>query len=153
MYDTQYSWNNHINSCFDNYLQSQICIDTSIISGSESNGDSYIYRAICSGQSLNSSENEGSSRRTRTKDSDLTIRESSNDLEVTQKYKHLWVQCENCYGLNYKKFLKSKMNICEQCGYHLKMSSSDRIELLIDPGTWDPMDEDMVSRYPSEFLY
>ena len=37
------------------------------------------------------------------------------------------------------------MNICEQCGYHLKMSSSDRIKLLIDPGTWDPVDEDMVS--------
>ena len=35
MYDTQYSWNNHINSCIDSYLQSQICIDTSIISGSE----------------------------------------------------------------------------------------------------------------------
>ncbi|KAK4718021.1 hypothetical protein R3W88_016359 [Solanum pinnatisectum] len=39
------------------------------------------------------------------------------------------------------------MNICEQCGYHLKMSSSDRIELLIDPGTWDPMDEDMEEPY------
>ncbi|KAG5575073.1 hypothetical protein H5410_055207 [Solanum commersonii] len=85
MYDTQYSWNNHINSCIDNYLQSQICIDTSIISGSESYGDSYIYRAICNGASLNSSENEGSSRRTHTKGSDLTIRESSNDLEVTKK--------------------------------------------------------------------
>ncbi|PHT29479.1 Acetyl-coenzyme A carboxylase carboxyl transferase subunit beta, chloroplastic [Capsicum baccatum] len=43
------------------------------------------------------------------------------------------------------------MNICEQCRYHLKMSSSDRIELLIDRGTWDPMDEDMVSLYPIEF--
>ena len=56
MYDTQYSWNNHINSCIDNYLQSQICIDTSIISGNENYGDSYIYRAICSGESQNSSE-------------------------------------------------------------------------------------------------
>ncbi|EEF27141.1 carboxyl-tansferase, subunit of Het-ACCase, partial [Ricinus communis] len=64
---------------------------------------------------------------------------------------HLWVQCENCYGLNYKKFFKSRMNICEQCGYHLKMSSSDRIELSIDLGTWDPMDEDMVSLDPIEF--
>ncbi|KAJ6812529.1 uncharacterized protein M6B38_147995 [Iris pallida] len=43
------------------------------------------------------------------------------------------------------------MNICEQCGYHLKMSSSDRIELLIDQGTWDPMDEDMVFMDPIEF--
>ena len=43
------------------------------------------------------------------------------------------------------------MNICEQCGYHLQMSSSDRIELSIDPGTWDPVDEDMVSLPPIEF--
>ncbi|KAL2924324.1 Acetyl-coenzyme A carboxylase carboxyl transferase subunit beta chloroplastic, partial [Bienertia sinuspersici] len=43
------------------------------------------------------------------------------------------------------------MGICEQCGYHLKMSSSDRIELLIDPGTWNPMDEDMISMDPIEF--
>ena len=77
--------------------------------------------------------------------------ESSNESDVTQKYRHLWVQCENCYGLNYKKFLKSKMYLCEQCGYHLKMISSDRIDLLVDPGTWDPMDDDMVSIDPIEF--
>nr|YP_009318975.1 acetyl-CoA carboxylase beta subunit [Graffenrieda moritziana]APA18081.1 acetyl-CoA carboxylase beta subunit [Graffenrieda moritziana] len=82
---------------------------------------------------------------------DLGISENSTDFDLTQKYRHLWVQCENCYGLNYKKFFKSKMNICEQCGYHLKMNSLDRIELLIDPGTWNPMDEDMVSLDPIEF--
>nr|WOZ11184.1 acetyl-CoA carboxylase subunit beta [Hamelia patens] len=150
MYDTQYSWNNHINSCIDSYLQSQIWIDTSTVSGSDNYSDSYIYSSIC-GESRNNSEGEDSSIRILARDNDLTIRESSNDLDVTQKYRHLWVQCENCYGLNYKKFLKSKMNICEQCGCHLKMSSSDRIELSIDPGTWDPMDEDMVSLDPIEF--
>nr|YP_009706054.1 acetyl-CoA carboxylase carboxyltransferase beta subunit [Viburnum brachybotryum]YP_010117613.1 acetyl-CoA carboxylase carboxyltransferase beta subunit [Viburnum farreri]QFQ35590.1 acetyl-CoA carboxylase carboxyltransferase beta subunit [Viburnum brachybotryum]QPM99892.1 acetyl-CoA carboxylase carboxyltransferase beta subunit [Viburnum farreri] len=150
MYDTQYSWNNHIHSCIDSYLQSQIFIDTYIVSGSDNYSDSYIYSSIC-GESGNSSESEGSSIRTGTNDSDLTIRESSNDPDLTQKYRHLWVQCENCYGLNYKKIFKSKMNICEECGYHLKMSSSERIELSIDPGTWDPMDEDMVSLDPIEF--
>ncbi|XP_065032387.1 acetyl-coenzyme A carboxylase carboxyl transferase subunit beta, chloroplastic-like [Musa acuminata AAA Group] len=39
---------------------------------------------------------------------------------------------------------------CE-CGYHLKMSSSDRIELSIDPGTWDPLDKDMISIDPIDF--
>nr|USN93929.1 acetyl-CoA carboxylase carboxyltransferase beta subunit [Camellia oleifera] len=150
MYDTQYSWNNHINSCIDSYLHSQIRIDTYIVSGSNNYSDSYIYSSVC-GESGNISESESSSIRTSTNGSDLNIRESANDLDVTQKYKHLWVQCENCYGLNYKKIFKSKMNICEQCGYHLKMNSSDRIELLIDPGTWDPMDEDMVSLDPIEF--
>nr|QXI84215.1 acetyl-CoA carboxylase carboxyltransferase beta subunit [Gentiana cuneibarba] len=142
MSDTQYSWNNHIYNCIGSYLQSQICIHTST--------ESYIYRAICS-ESRNNSEKAGFNIQTCAKGSELTIGESSNDLDVTQKYRHLWVQCESCYGLNYKKFLKSKINICEHCGYHLKMSSSDRIELLIDPGTWDPMDEDMVSLDPIEF--
>nr|YP_009650752.1 acetyl-CoA carboxylase carboxyltransferase beta subunit [Kandelia obovata]QCF40136.1 acetyl-CoA carboxylase carboxyltransferase beta subunit [Kandelia obovata]QEG54987.1 acetyl-CoA carboxylase carboxyltransferase beta subunit [Kandelia obovata]QKN98771.1 acetyl-CoA carboxylase carboxyltransferase beta subunit [Kandelia obovata]WAQ71251.1 acetyl-CoA carboxylase carboxyltransferase beta subunit [Kandelia obovata]WAQ71334.1 acetyl-CoA carboxylase carboxyltransferase beta subunit [Kandelia obov len=146
MYDTKYNWNNSINNCIDIYLCSQICIDSYILSGS----DNYSYSSIC-GEGGNSTEKENSRLKTRTNGSDLIIRESSNDLDVTQKYRHLWVQCEICYGLNYKKFLKSRMNICEQCGYHLKMSSSDRIELSIDSGTWGPMDEDMVSLDPIEF--
>ncbi|KAL5096202.1 hypothetical protein RYX36_001943, partial [Vicia faba] len=85
-----------------------------------------------------------------TNDSDFTPIEYSNDTNnskftpiqypddpkdtsYTEKFKHLWVECESCFGLNYKKFFKSKMNICEHCGDHLKMSSSDRIELSIDP--------------------
>nr|YP_010929215.1 acetyl-CoA carboxylase subunit beta [Capuronia benoistii]WKK48328.1 acetyl-CoA carboxylase subunit beta [Capuronia benoistii] len=150
MYDTKYSWNNHINSCIDSYLRSQICIESSILSGSHDYSDSYIYNYIC-GESGNSNEKRSSNIRTVRNTIDFNIRENSTNFDLTQKYRHLWVQCENCYGLNYKKFFKSKMNICEQCGYHLKMSSSDRIELSIDPGTWDPMDEDMVSLDPIEF--
>nr|YP_010286803.1 acetyl-CoA carboxylase carboxyltransferase beta subunit [Hydrocharis dubia]UKT60839.1 acetyl-CoA carboxylase carboxyltransferase beta subunit [Hydrocharis dubia] len=77
--------------------------------------------------------------------------QDTNHFSISEKYGHLWVQCENCYFLNYKKFFRSKMNICEDCGYHLNMVSSDRIELLIDPGTWNPMNEDMVSTDPIEF--
>nr|ATL23331.1 acetyl-CoA carboxylase beta subunit [Salweenia bouffordiana] len=157
MYDTKSSWNNNINnninSCIESDLRSRICIDSYILGDSDKYNDSYFYSYIC-GKGRNWSESESSSIITSTNDtndSDLTRRESSNDLDETQKYKHLWVECENCYGLNYKKFFKSKMNICEHCGYHLKMSSSDRIELSIDSGTWNPMDEDMVSLDPIEF--
>nr|UAV87633.1 AccD [Zanthoxylum stipitatum] len=158
MYDTHSSWNNHIHNCLDSYLHSQICIDSHILSSIDSHilsssdyySASYISNFISS-ESGNSSETESSNIQSSTNGSDLTISESSDDLDVTQKYRHLWVQCENCYGLNYKKFLKSKMYICEQCGFHLKMSSSDRIELSVDPGTWDPMDDDMVSIDPIEF--
>nr|YP_009572620.1 acetyl-CoA carboxylase carboxyltransferase beta subunit [Petiveria alliacea]QBE87906.1 acetyl-CoA carboxylase carboxyltransferase beta subunit [Petiveria alliacea] len=141
-YDTKYSWNNHINNYIDSYLHSQIHIGSSILSGSDNYSDSYILSYIFS---------ESFSIRTITNGTNLTRKESSDNLDVTQKYRDLWVQCESCYGLNYKKLLKSKMNICEQCGYYLKMSSSDRIELLIDRGTWYPMDEDMVSMDPIEF--
>nr|YP_009771834.1 acetyl-CoA carboxylase carboxyltransferase beta subunit [Baphia racemosa]QIT02619.1 acetyl-CoA carboxylase carboxyltransferase beta subunit [Baphia racemosa] len=153
MYDTKFSWNNNIHSCVESYLRSQICIDSSLLGDSDKYNDSYFYSYIC-GKGRNSSESESASIVTNTNDtndSDFTRRENSNDLDETQKYKHLWIECENCYGLNYKKFFKSKMNICEHCGYHLKMSSSDRIELSIDPVTWNPMDEDMVSLDPIEF--
>nr|UWV18912.1 acetyl-CoA carboxylase carboxyltransferase beta subunit [Anthyllis barba-jovis] len=156
MYDTESSWNNNINSFIENYIRSQICIDNYILGDSDKYNDSYFYSYICSTIRKKSSEGERTSIITSTNnnninDSDFTKREGSNDLDETQKYKHLWIECENCYGLNYKKILKSKMNICEHCGYHLKMSSSDRIELSIDPGTWNPMDEDMISVDPIEF--
>nr|YP_008964875.1 acetyl-CoA carboxylase beta subunit [Schwalbea americana]CDJ38632.1 acetyl-CoA carboxylase beta subunit [Schwalbea americana] len=96
-------------------------------------------------QLKNSSESGGSSIRPHEGSSGLPLINSSN-LEGTAKYRHLWVQCENedCYGLNYKKFFLEKLNICEHCGDHLAMSSSERIQVLLDPGTWYPMDEDMI---------
>nr|YP_010860923.1 acetyl-CoA carboxylase carboxyltransferase beta subunit [Lanonia centralis]YP_010861181.1 acetyl-CoA carboxylase carboxyltransferase beta subunit [Licuala robinsoniana]WGM76798.1 acetyl-CoA carboxylase carboxyltransferase beta subunit [Lanonia centralis]WGM77227.1 acetyl-CoA carboxylase carboxyltransferase beta subunit [Licuala robinsoniana] len=150
IYDTQSSWNNHINSCIDNYLRFEVSINSSISGGTDNYSDSYIYSFICT-ENVTSSESGSSGIRTSKNGSDFNIRRRSNDFGRNKKYRHLWVQCENCYGLNYKKFFRSKMNICEQCRYHLKMSSSDRIELSIDPGTWDPMDEDMVSMDPIEF--
>lgn len=155
MYDTQFSWNNNINSCIDSYLHSQICIDSFILGDSDKYNDSYFYSYIFGkGRNCSESENSSSSIITSTNDTNnknSRIGESSNNLDESKQYKHLWIECENCYELNYKKNFKSKINICEHCGYHLKMSSSDRIELLIDPGTWNPMDEDMVSQDPIEF--
>lgn len=56
----------------------------------------------------------------------------------------LWTQCENCDSMLYIRFLKDKQHICEECGYHLQMNSQERIELLINKGSWIPMDENLV---------
>nr|YP_010624674.1 acetyl-CoA carboxylase carboxyltransferase beta [Alphonsea hainanensis]WBG68631.1 acetyl-CoA carboxylase carboxyltransferase beta [Alphonsea hainanensis] len=209
--DTQYSWSNHIKSWIDSDLCSEIGSDRDIdndsdenIKGSLSNinyafihtddytdySDKYSDESISdSGRRINDSDidnvsdenikgsvsyinrtfipadnytdysdkysdesisDSDSSNRTDYSDkySDESISDSSNRLK---KFKHLWVVCENCYISNYKKILKSKMNICEYCGFHLKMNSSDRIELSVDPGTWNPMDEDMFSIDPIDF--
>nr|YP_010722937.1 acetyl-CoA carboxylase beta subunit [Anthurium andraeanum]WDW20942.1 acetyl-CoA carboxylase beta subunit [Anthurium andraeanum] len=150
MYDTQLSWNSYINSCVDSYLHFKISINSYISGGTHNYSDNYVYTFITN-ESISGSKNRNSSVRTRVNGTDFNIRGRSNDFDINQKYRSLWIQCENCYGLNYKKFFTSKLNICEQCGYHLKMTSSERIELLIDPGTWDPLDENMVSADPIEF--
>nr|YP_009316987.2 acetyl-CoA carboxylase beta subunit [Nymphaea jamesoniana] len=148
VYDTRHSWKSHINSCIDSYIRSETNMDSCIQNGSNNSSDNYIYSYICSDSERGSDRGSSNLKTSGVSDSDFG---RHNDLDRNKRYRHLWVQCENCYGLNYKKFFSSKMNICEQCGYHLKMSSSDRIELLIDPGTWDPMDENMVSMDPIEF--
>nr|YP_010941235.1 acetyl-CoA carboxylase carboxyltransferase beta subunit [Fallopia dumetorum]WLS50836.1 acetyl-CoA carboxylase carboxyltransferase beta subunit [Fallopia dumetorum] len=130
MYDTKCSLNNHINSCIDSYLHSQMYIDSSVLGDSDNYSDNYIF----------------DESQTTTK-----INGRAKNLKVTKKDRNLWIQCENCYELNYNKLVQSKTNICDKCGYHLKMNSSERIELSIDPGTWNPMDEDMVSADPIEF--
>lgn len=64
--------------------------------------------------------------------------------ETHSGFGHLWTQCNSCYGLNYKKHLSAKLFICEHCGEYLKMSSSDRVDFLIESNTWTPRDEDMI---------
>nr|YP_009917503.1 acetyl-CoA carboxylase beta subunit [Vigna mungo]QLM00822.1 acetyl-CoA carboxylase beta subunit [Vigna mungo] len=155
MYDTPFSWNNYINSCIDSYFHSQICVDSCIFVDIDKYNDSSFYSYFF-GKGRNGSESENYSfslitSTNDTNDSDSTLGENSKNLHESEKLTHFWIECENCFEVNYQKFFKSKMNICEYCGYHLKMDSSDRIEFSIDSGTWNPMDEDMVSLDPIEF--
>nr|YP_009897139.1 carboxytransferase beta subunit [Heliophila pusilla]QKK43772.1 carboxytransferase beta subunit [Heliophila pusilla]QWT71314.1 carboxytransferase beta subunit [Heliophila pusilla] len=142
--DTKYNCNNHINSCIDSYFRSHICIDSNFLSHRNNSNQSSISNFIYS-ESGKSRESQNDKIRTNGNRSNLM---SSKDFDITKNYKELWIQCDNCYGLMYKKV---EMNVCKECGHYLKMTSSERIELSIDPDTWNPMDEDMVSADPIEF--
>ena len=64
----------------------------------------------------------------------------------------LWELCDNCASMLYLRFLKKDQRICSKCGYHLQMNSTERIELLIDAGTWEAMDEDLLPYDVLEFV-
>jgi acetyl-CoA carboxylase carboxyl transferase subunit beta len=63
----------------------------------------------------------------------------------------LWTRCDNCGVILYIKHLKENQRVCFGCGYHLQMNSSERIEHLIDIGTWRPLDETVSPCDPLEF--
>jgi hypothetical protein len=48
--------------------------------------------------------------------------------------KGLWTRCDKCGVILYIKHLKEHHHICFGCNYHLKMSSQERIDHMIDPG-------------------
>jgi len=63
----------------------------------------------------------------------------------------LWTRCDHCGVILYIKHLKENQRVCFGCGYHLQMNSSERIEHLIDIGTWRPLDETVSPCDPLEF--
>ncbi len=63
----------------------------------------------------------------------------------------LWTRCDHCGVILYIKHLKENQRVCFGCGYHLQMNSQERIEHLIDIGTWRPLDETLSPCDPLEF--
>ncbi len=63
----------------------------------------------------------------------------------------LWTKCEKCAVLTYTKDLKTNQMVCLECGHHTRIGSRDRIEQLIDAGTWTPIDAQLVSCDPLKF--
>ena len=63
----------------------------------------------------------------------------------------LWTRCDNCKIILYIKHLKENQRVCFGCGYHLQMNSQERIDHIIDPGTWRSLDETLSPCDPLEF--
>lgn len=63
----------------------------------------------------------------------------------------VWVKCDNCKEIIYKKEVEKCLKVCPKCNYHFRISAEERIALLIDNGTFEEMDRDISSRDPLNF--
>ena len=48
----------------------------------------------------------------------------------------LWTKCNNCREIVYRKEIVRNASVCPKCGYHFRISASDRLSLLCDGGRW-----------------
>jgi acetyl-CoA carboxylase carboxyl transferase subunit beta len=63
----------------------------------------------------------------------------------------LWTKCEACGVMTYTKDLRANQMVCPECNHHTRVNSEERISQLIDPGTWVPMDENLIACDPLQF--
>lgn len=63
----------------------------------------------------------------------------------------LWEKCPACNEIIYKKDIQRNLNICPKCGYYFGMTCKERIDLLIDAGTFEEHDGKMISSDPLGF--
>jgi acetyl-CoA carboxylase carboxyl transferase subunit beta len=55
----------------------------------------------------------------------------------------LWVKCENCKEIIYKREVLNNANVCPKCGYHFRTSARERLEQLLDEGYYLEVDSDI----------
>ena len=63
----------------------------------------------------------------------------------------LWVKCEGCRQIIWKKELEENLNVCTKCDYHFRINSAERLMLLLDQDSIEIQDEDLESTDPLNF--
>src|SRR5512139_1324629 len=63
----------------------------------------------------------------------------------------LWVKCNSCNEIIYRKVIERNFQVCPKCNYHFQIPARRRIECIADPGTFVEYDMDIVSADPLEF--
>jgi acetyl-CoA carboxylase carboxyl transferase subunit beta len=63
----------------------------------------------------------------------------------------LWVKCEGCRQIIWKKELEDNFNVCTKCDYHFRIDSAQRVMLLLDDGNIETHDENLESTDPLNF--
>jgi acetyl-CoA carboxylase carboxyl transferase subunit beta len=57
----------------------------------------------------------------------------------------LWVKCDGCSEVVYKKQLAQNSYVCPKCDFHFRIDDRDYIELLLDPDSFEELDADLES--------
>lgn len=63
----------------------------------------------------------------------------------------LWTKCPECDAPAYTKELNNNLNICPKCDYYFSLNSQERVDQLIDEGTFQELDTDLFSQDPLDF--
>ncbi len=63
----------------------------------------------------------------------------------------LWIKCDGCRNIIWKKDLEESLNVCSKCEHHFRMDSRSRLQLLLDNGEYVEHDATLASTDPLQF--
>ncbi len=61
----------------------------------------------------------------------------------------LWVKCDNCKEIVYKKEIDRNLKVCPKCDYHFRITAKERLDLIADEGSFVELFPGMA---PKDFL-
>src|SRR5436305_9780848 len=72
--------------------------------------------------------------------------------EKTVRTEGLWVKCEDCRQIIWKKDLEENMNVCPKCDKHFRIDARTRLSQLLDENQYEVDDEGLASTDPLKFV-
>ncbi len=65
---------------------------------------------------------------------------SAVEKKKVQMPEGVWTKCKNCQEIIYAKEIVRNFNVCPKCDYHFRISARERIDLILDEGSFVEMD-------------
>lgn len=63
----------------------------------------------------------------------------------------LWLRCDECGETVFRKEVEQLMSVCPVCGRHMYLSARDRVRFVLDDGTFEEWDADLLAVDPLKF--
>jgi acetyl-CoA carboxylase carboxyl transferase subunit beta len=70
----------------------------------------------------------------------------------TVRTEGLWLKCDGCREIIWKKDLEATLNTCGKCGHHFRMDARARLTMLFDDGVYEELDASLASSDPLGFV-
>ncbi len=84
------------------------------------------------------------------------FKRQSGDLENSGEKKvrteGLWVKCESCRQIIWKKDLEDNLNVCPKCDKHFRITAQERLAQLLDDNQYEVSDAGLTSTDPLKFV-
>jgi acetyl-CoA carboxylase carboxyl transferase subunit beta len=72
--------------------------------------------------------------------------------EVMGDVCNLWVKCPKCGDLSYTREHEKNHRVCQKCNYHFRMRWFERVDYLLDKGSWTEVDAHLTTADPLGFV-
>jgi len=83
------------------------------------------------------------------------FRKDKNDSQPEPKKvrtEGLWIKCDSCGAIIWKKDLDAGFSVCSKCGFHFKISAQERLKQLFDGGVYEQFSKPLRATDPLGFV-
>jgi len=79
------------------------------------------------------------------------VEEDTSDQERRVRTEGLWLKCDQCTEIIWKKALDENLQCCPKCDFHFRITARERLDMLFD-GPYEEFDQTMTTTDPLGFV-